>query len=167
MRVESKSTHVFPHQARRFLSLPPNRPQCERGQKGPATSYRHPGPSFGADVPQFLAPIPFGAGGFGRFRVPRKEQLSIGALPPTLSSTLTRLPLLPLSDTWILSIAILCGSCSIIRAASSGDTRVWRCTSFSGLTHRVTLIHCERGKVIAPTGVPTCFDCDGTAISTR
>jgi hypothetical protein len=34
MHVESNSTHVFPHQARRFLSLPANRPQREGGQKG-------------------------------------------------------------------------------------------------------------------------------------
>jgi hypothetical protein len=33
MRVESNSTHVFPHQARRFLSLSPNRPQCKGGKK--------------------------------------------------------------------------------------------------------------------------------------
>jgi len=44
MRVESNSTHVFPHQAGRFLSLPANRPQCKRGQKGAPTSHRHPGP---------------------------------------------------------------------------------------------------------------------------
>ena len=44
MCVESNSApHVFPHQARRFLSLPANRPQCEGGQKGPPTNHRHPG----------------------------------------------------------------------------------------------------------------------------
>src|SRR4029077_4844378 len=48
--------------------------------------------SFGADVPQFLAPIPFGAGGFGRFafRVRNRQILPFLLVHEILFATLLR-----------------------------------------------------------------------------